>query len=347
MQLPLKVDWHMQLRGPSAELLSALQQFSAPEADRARTANNLWRCIRQISLPELQHLCHTWLAGEIGPIDPTNMLVAGDFADTETLGLQQHAVAFYDTALEFMVRHPKSIAADTDCAAASLNLLGILEDAEDHDRMRVVSLRAMRMPILGDDQRVRLSYALNQVGEAAHANSLFVEGMRTDPAGTAKKLGVPLDEVLKLGRSIAARTNTTKSTAKRPDPSSQAIGLYNLAIKHIESGDRSQAAAVFDMALNVAQEETFEERGLKAMIAYYAGVNLLRKAEEQMPRHSIAAFNAREEATKKAIGALWTRSIRLYRSIPKQELARVNSEFPKLPEIIEKIVTEPFMARYL
>src|SRR5260370_13384744 len=120
----------MQLEGPIAQFYSAIQKLSSAFLE----------ALPQIQPSELERFCKAWILGDIGTIDHTNMLVAGDQAD-QFLELPGHAVIIYDAALEQMSRHTELIDTDTDCAAGSLNLLGILEDSDSRDRIRIIARR--------------------------------------------------------------------------------------------------------------------------------------------------------------------------------------------------------------
>ena len=205
----------MDFDGPLGRFYSGVQKL---------TGGEIIEVLPRIQAPQLERFCQAWLSGEIGPIDPTNMLVAGDQAD-QFLELPGLAAIIYEAALEQLFRHPDLAAKDTDCAAGSLNLLGILENAGWPDRIRAVALRAAKMPIKADVQRVRLAYFLNQVGEFALANSHFIEGMKRNPNQIAEETGVPLDELYNLGRRIAVSAQLRHHKPKLPEQIREATRL--------------------------------------------------------------------------------------------------------------------------
>lgn len=182
------------------QLDGAIERFYAGICDLKGSA--IFEALPKIQVRELESLCQAWLLGQVGPIDPTNMLVAADQAE-QFLELPRHASVLYDAALEQLSRHPDLIAKDTDCAAASLNLLGIVQNAGRSDQVHSIALRATKMPVKEDGQKVRLAYFLNEVGEFTLAQSLFTEGMRRNPDQVAEETGVPLDDLRELGRRIA------------------------------------------------------------------------------------------------------------------------------------------------
>jgi hypothetical protein len=95
------------------------QHQSFVKALRDLDGSVLLSVLPQIAVQDLKGICQDWLSGKLVGIDPTNVLCGGDYAD-QFLNLSAPAIVMYDAALEYMHRHPDSIADDTDCAAASL-----------------------------------------------------------------------------------------------------------------------------------------------------------------------------------------------------------------------------------
>jgi len=233
----------MQMEGPIGQFYSGV---------RALDGSAIFDALPQIQPQQLERLCQAWLAGELGPIDPTNMLVAGDQAD-QFLELPGHAVIIYDAALEQLARHPELASDDTDFVGASLNLLGILDGMGARDKMPSVARRAAKMPIRQDDYKVRLAYFLYRGGDFEDAHHFFSEGMRSDPREIAEKSGIPLDDLLEMGRSIAASAKVKKRKTKLPPEIRDATQLTSdLFISAVTAQPLWDASAFFD-----AHEDTY------------------------------------------------------------------------------------------
>lgn len=121
------------------------------EAMRGLDGPAILELLPHLTLTDLSVVRQYWLNGHLGELDPTNVLSAGDFAD-QFLNLPEHAVALYDAALEYMDKHPESIADDTDCAAASLNLMDLLAKAGQGRAAVTAARRAARMPVKRAEQ---------------------------------------------------------------------------------------------------------------------------------------------------------------------------------------------------
>ena len=124
---------------------------------------------------DISSLRERWFSGQLDQLDPTNVLCAGDCAD-QFLNLPQHAIALYDAALEYMDKHPESIAEDTDCAASSLNLIDFLIKSGQKQAAASAAKRASRMPVKRPEQNVQIAFWLSQTGDPKTAYVLFSAG---------------------------------------------------------------------------------------------------------------------------------------------------------------------------
>jgi|GEM_PF-6894946 len=138
----------------------------------------------------------------VGPdIDPTNVLCAVDIADQQ-LQMPNHAIVLYDAALEYMKEHPESISADTDCAAASLNLIDLLRKQRDRAGWLNAIKRAAEMQIKRPDQKVQIAYWLNAAGEKRLAYDLYLKAMAAGDEAVAAALDVGVDDLKKMGKKL-------------------------------------------------------------------------------------------------------------------------------------------------
>ncbi len=170
-------------------LIQALRELDGPV---------LLGALPQIAVPDLKAVCQDWLSGRLGTIDPTNVLSAGDMAD-QFLSLPAHAVVMYDAALDFMHRHPESVADDTDCAAASLNLIDLLSKAGQQAGVVAATKRAADMPVKRPEQNVQLAVALSQLGEMVTAHRLFKRAESAGLESAAQAMGVSVRELDQMG----------------------------------------------------------------------------------------------------------------------------------------------------
>src|ERR1700738_857691 len=108
------------------------QQFGRALLNLDGPAITTW--LQSLSADDVKFSVESLLSGMlVGPdIDPTNVLCAADIADQQ-LQMPTHAIALYNTALKHMDENPESITDDTDCAAASLNLIDLLRKQRDRD----------------------------------------------------------------------------------------------------------------------------------------------------------------------------------------------------------------------
>jgi hypothetical protein len=154
-----------------------------------------------LTTSDVSDVCSDWLAGSIEPLDPTNVLCAGDYAD-QFLNLPGHAIILYDAALEYMDKHRESIAKDTECAAATLNLIDICMKAGDRRRATLAAVRGSRMPVERVEQNMQLAFWLAQVGNSRLAYEMFQHGKKAAGAAglalVAKRLEVPEAELRQM-----------------------------------------------------------------------------------------------------------------------------------------------------
>ena len=162
----------------------------------------LLTALPQMSVPYLKAVCQEWLSGKLGTIDPTNVLCGGDYAE-QFLSLPAHAAVMYDAALEYMHRHPESIANDTDCAAASLNLVDLLDKAGQHGAATAAANRAARMPVKRPEQNVQLAVAVSKGGDMVTAYSLFKRAESAGLGSVAQAMGVSMSDLNQMGTFLA------------------------------------------------------------------------------------------------------------------------------------------------
>jgi len=165
----------------------------------------LLQMLPNLTTSDVNDVCGDWLAGRTGPLDPTNVLCAGDYAD-QFLNLPGHAIILYDAALEHMDKHRESIAKDTECTAATLNLIDICMKAGDRRRATLAAVRGSRMPVERVEQNMQLAFWLAQVGNARLAYNMFQRGKQAAGAAglalVAQRLEVPEAELRQMEQML-------------------------------------------------------------------------------------------------------------------------------------------------
>lgn len=138
----------------------------------------------------------------VGPaIDPTNVLCAADIADQQ-LQMATTAITLYDAALQHMDENPKSISIDTNCAAASLNLIDLLRKGNDRDAWLNAIRRAARMPIKRPEQKIQIAYWLHQAREFALAYQVYRDGIEAGAPKVASALGLTTRDLEQMGETL-------------------------------------------------------------------------------------------------------------------------------------------------
>jgi hypothetical protein len=156
----------------------------------------------RLSLTDLDVFRQDWFAGHFGTLDPTNVLCAGDYAD-QFLNLPGHAVALYDAALEFMHKYPESIEQDTDCAAASLNLIDLLVKSGQKQAAAAATKRAARMHAKRPVQSIQLAHWSFKMGDAKTAYALFRRGKTAGFPLIAAEMGVSVEDLSQMEQVLA------------------------------------------------------------------------------------------------------------------------------------------------
>ncbi|MGH9823545.1 MAG: hypothetical protein ACREDR_09870 [Blastocatellia bacterium] len=180
------------------------QQFRDALLNRHRFA--MAGLLQSLSADEVKVAVGTLLSGMlVGPeIDPTDVLCAGDIADRMP-DMRAHAIVIYDVALQHMYDNRQSIASDTDCAAASLNLIDLSRKQGD----RVLWLRAIRraavMPIKRADQKVHIAWWLHEANEDLAAYLLFSQGIEGGRSTVATEMGLPEAELIQMEHLLEQR----------------------------------------------------------------------------------------------------------------------------------------------
>ncbi len=276
---------------------SAVHEFVA-EVSELSAIGPLRAALGRLPFRTLEALCKDWLAGKSEMPDPTNVLGVADLAD-QVMGLTDVAVLLYDTGLTHLERHPELVAVDTGCADASLNLLGILYQRGQHDRLHSVALRAARMRIERDEQRVRLAWFLMRVREARLARTLFREAMAGNPVETAAQTGLPPDEVAVIGQQIESLVRLPDLPPKLPDRVRGAIRptrellLHALACAPLWNRGAHMGVHLHAYQFDIAQASRFEsakgdwERGIDA---FEAGDHRLAVTAFSLAIQSMPAF---------------------------------------------------------
>jgi hypothetical protein len=157
-------------------------------------------------------------------------LCAGDFADPgqNYLNLPGHAIALYDAALEYMDKHPESIAEDTDCAAASLNLIDLLMNSGQEQAAMAATRRAGRMPVKTAEQNVWLAFWLREAGDAKTAYHLFQRGKAVGLEPTAAAMGLTVDVLKQIEKQIEQELSRAAGEQKIPQPKGVPCSLGSL-----------------------------------------------------------------------------------------------------------------------
>lgn len=165
------------------------------------------RILKSLSADDVKFSVGSLLSGMlVGPdIDPTNILCAADIAD-QHLQLPTHAIVLYDAALQHMEENRESIASDTDCAAASLNLIDLLRKRHDREAWINAARRAARLPIRRPDQKIQIAYWLHEAREEVLAYKLYLEGMEAGASTLATVLGISEADLEQMGRILRHNT---------------------------------------------------------------------------------------------------------------------------------------------
>jgi hypothetical protein len=118
-----------------------------------------------------------------------------------------HAIVLYEAALEHMDSHPESIAGDTDCAAASLNLIDLLVKANRLQAAASAAKRAGRMPIKRAEQNIQIALWLMEAGDAQTAYVLFQRGKAAGLATVAGAMGVTVADLMQMEQTLVLATS--------------------------------------------------------------------------------------------------------------------------------------------
>jgi hypothetical protein len=113
------------------------------------------------------------------------------------------AIVLYDAALQHMDENRESIASDSDCAAASLNLIDLLRKQRDRAGWLNAVKRAARMPIKRPGQKIQIAYWLHQAGESGLAFKLYQQGMEAGASTVAIAMGVSEADLIQMGKELA------------------------------------------------------------------------------------------------------------------------------------------------
>jgi tetratricopeptide (TPR) repeat protein len=102
---------------------------------------------------------------------------------------------------------------------------------------------------------------------------------------------------------------------------------FNEAQEKWQKGNRQEADLWFKRTIQIAPEDTPNDRAFKALVAYQAGVNLLRihNLDDNRPD------NIEDRRTLEAIEqirSLWKTSLRLYDSLSPQDISDFDKKFP-------------------
>jgi hypothetical protein len=102
-----------------------------------------------------------------------------------------------------MDKHPESIAEDTDCAAASLNLMDLLTKSGQAQAVLAAARRAARMPVKRAEQNIQIAVGLAQAGDAKTAYMLFQRGKAAGLSSVAVAMGVTVNDLTQMERVLA------------------------------------------------------------------------------------------------------------------------------------------------
>ena len=179
-----------------------------------------------MSVDALQAVCRRLLEAETTRVDPTWLLAVADMAELK-FGLPEQAAVLYEAGLERLLRHPDEAADDTDCAAASLNLLNLLSAQRKYSDIPRAARRAAQMSFVADSEMVQLAWfivgfaeteaalALCPSGTPRHrvrvmreldlfdiAQALFKQGTAADVKAVLAELGVSYMQLVTLGGAL-------------------------------------------------------------------------------------------------------------------------------------------------
>jgi tetratricopeptide (TPR) repeat protein len=119
----------------------------------------------------------------------------------------------------------------------------------------------------------------------------------------------------------------------------------NLSVVARKNGNREEAAIHLRRALEIAPEETENDRAFKAFLAYEHGVNLLKLSGlEQYRAEKLQDLSIRRVAEE--IRDAWGEGLRLYSTISSEGLSDFNRNFVDLTEAVRSIKCDPLMSEW-
>ena len=124
-----------------------------------------------------------------------------------------------------------------------------------------------------------------------------------------------------------------------------AMELFNQSVETRRRGDREHAAILLKRALNVATEQTDEDRAFKAFLAYQHGVNLL-KANNLETYHAGRQLSPAEAKAADEIRFAWKECLRLYETVGQQHLSEFSKRFANLTDAVWNIKRDNLMGNF-
>src|ERR1043165_1014367 len=118
---------------------------------------------------------------------------------------------------------------------------------------------------------------------------------------------------------------------------------FNRSIEARKKGNREDAAVLLKRALDLAPEESEEDRCFKAFLAYQHGVNLL-KLNNLENHHPLLPYPAGQLGVVREIRDAWNTCLRLYSTVSENHLQDFNRRFANLTHAKQAILGDRLMS---
>lgn len=164
-------------------------------------------------------------------------------------------------------------------------------------------------------------------------------------ARIAARVGVQPDELASLEKMDQIRPIIQQFFSARTLNRIAVAECRNLSVAARKNGNRQEAAIYLRRALDVAPEETENDRAFKAFVAYDYGVNLLKLSGlEQYQVEKLQNLSIRRTAEE--IIDAWNKCLQLYSTISSEGLSDFNKSFVNLTDAVWNIKCDPLMSEW-
>jgi hypothetical protein len=246
-------------------------------------------------------------------LDPNDLPSLGD---TVQLFLKEdgcaHASVLYAEAIRQLNAAPHLLAPDVDLLLARRNLCALYMPDQVEQALGVIEEDPQ---LIGRDPALALWIAATLV-ETEHpqqADWIFSGIDQISPKDLLPKLeefNIGIDQVNEVRSRIRKQLGSQRRQL--------AVQYFNMAHASIRSGDRSEAVEHYRTCMDLVGEENAQDRTYKAFVAYQCGVCILKQFE--IDGVDPEWFSKPQEQAADMIRDLWTTTLRLYRSLGREDL---------------------------